>query len=211
MDKSTSVAELERLFRLIVANLSATDPSRLRLPLPLGDLRNSIVPYRANRRALQLESSEDYELALMCLAAGMGGFAQTEPEDIQAAFATEIDSPNPDLTLVQQHEHATLTLNPRAVAVITTPTDPHLSFAPPQPVEIPAKAAPKKRRAVQDAKPTSPSQCSRCRGHLPSGRVVNFCPECGFDLRRAYCPQCNTELEPEWRHCVSCGLSLSRG
>jgi predicted amidophosphoribosyltransferase len=96
------------------------------------------------------------------------------------------------------------------VAAIVTPLNPHEVFAPPQPIVAPTPS-PKKKRAVEEAKQAATGQCSRCRGNLPAGRGVNFCPECGFDLRRSYCPQCNAELEPQWRHCVSCGLPLSRG
>ena len=202
------MTELERLFRQLVINLSALDPSRLREPLLLREIRDSIIPYRANRRALQLESSEDYELALMALCAGQGGLATSEPESIRLAFAEEIESPNPDLTLLQQHEHVALTLDPGAVARVMTPPDPHESFAPPRSAEPEPEVPPKRHRPLQDAIRTQVHQCSRCRGSLPESRSVNFCPHCGFDLRRGYCPQCNAELEPEWRHCVSCGLAL---
>jgi predicted amidophosphoribosyltransferase len=40
--------------------------------------------------------------------------------------------------------------------------------------------------------------------------VVNFCPHCGYDVRKGQCPQCNAELEPAWRHCISCGHALNR-
>jgi hypothetical protein len=217
------MTDLERLFHQLVTNLSAVDPSRLREPLVLREIRDAILPYRANRRALQFESSEDYELALMSLCAGTGGYARTEPESIRAAFAEEIESPNPDLTLLQQHEHVTLTLEPAAVTRIVSPPDPHRGFAPPQAREPEPEAPPKRKRAMQDETPPKrqtavqdanrpqPDQCGRCRGSLPEGRSVNFCPHCGFDLRRGYCPQCNTELEPEWRHCVSCGMVLPQG
>jgi hypothetical protein len=202
------MTDLERLVRQIVDNLSAADPARLRQPITLADLRDSIVPYRANRRALQLETSEDYELALMRLCAGEGGFARTDPEGVGKEFADELQSPNPDLTLVQRHEKAALTLDPRALAA-TINRDPHQAFAP-KPAAEPRVAAPREtKKAVQDATRASPSQCPRCRAGLPAGRVVNFCPECGYDLRRGYCPQCNAPLEPEWRHCVSCGTTLS--
>jgi hypothetical protein len=205
------MTDLERLFRQLVANLSAMDPSRFRAPLALREIRDTIVPYRANRRALQLESSEDYELALMCLCAGRDGYARTEPETIRAAFAEEINSPNPDLTLLQQHEHAALTLDPAQVARFVTPADPHLGFAPPQPIASQPEPPPARKQAVQDASPAAQARCGRCKANLPIGRVVNFCPECGYDLSRRQCPQCNAELDPQWRHCVSCGQVLSRG
>lgn len=205
------MTELERLFRQLVINLSAVDPARLRAPLALREIRDTIVPYRANRRSLGLESSEDYELALMSLCAGKGGYASTEPESIRSAFAEEIESPNPDLGLLYQHEHVTLTLDQDAVARIVIPPDPHQAFAPPRPIAPEAEPPPKRQRPVQDAIRPQRNQCGRCRGSLPEGRSVNFCPHCGFDLRRAYCPQCNAELEPDWRHCVSCGTALPQG
>ena len=61
---------LERLFRQIVLNLAAKDPGGLRRALSLAEVRDGVVPYRANRRALGIETSEDYELALLRLYAG---------------------------------------------------------------------------------------------------------------------------------------------
>ena len=206
------VSDLERLFRLIVVNLAAIDPARLRQPLPLADLRNSIVPYRANRRALQLESSEDYELALMRLCAGEGGFARTEPGEAQAEFDLELGSPNPDLTIVHRHENALVSLNSEAVAKIMD-AESNLAFAPWEEFPKPAREVRVPRRAVPTQKEieSPPPQCSRCGGTLPVGRVVNFCPQCGQNLARLKCPQCNTELEAGWKHCVSCGTPIRSG
>ena len=79
------MTDLERFFRRIVANLAATDPGAPAPPDPARrHPRVSIVPYRTNRRALQLESSEEYELVLLRLCAGEGGFVRTEPEEVRA-------------------------------------------------------------------------------------------------------------------------------
>lgn len=203
------MTDLERLVRQLVDNLSALDPARLRQPVTLADIRDTIVPYRASRRALKLESSEDYELALMRLCAGEGGFARTESEEIAKEFAGELASPNPDLTLIQRREKAVLRLDARALTQVTN--DPHQAFVPRAPVDRRKEKPRAPKKAVQDAKQPEPSRCARCRGDLPVGRVVNFCPQCGYDLRRGYCPQCNAALEPEWKHCVSCGTTLSGG
>lgn len=204
------MTDLERFFRQIVVNLAAIDPALLRRPLPLAHLRNSIVPYRANRRALQLESSEDYELALMRLCAGEGGFARTDPEEAQAEFDSELSSPNPDLTIVQRHEKAVVSLNPEAVAKAMA-AESNLAFAPREPVPKPAPEPRVPRKSASDPKEgeSSVPHCSRCGGTLPVGRVVNFCPQCGQNLARVKCPQCNTELEVGWKHCVSCGTPVS--
>jgi len=215
------VDDLERLFRQIVRNLAATDPARLQRPLPLTDLRESIVPYRANRRALQLESSEDYELVLMRLCAGEGGFARTEPDEVRAKFEAEVRSSNPDLDIVHRYENAVVSLEPKPLALALN-HEPGLAFAPPDHLG---------RLSMQEATATPPElpsveprgadaesagaggdripQCGLCGRVLPTGRVVNFCPHCGGSQGLARCPACRSEVEAGWRHCVSCGATVS--
>ena len=205
------MTDLERFVRQIISNLAATDPDRLRQPLRLAEIRHSILPYRANRRALQLESSEDYELMLMRFCAGDGGFARTHPDEVQAEFAAEIGSPNPDLTLVDRHENAVVTLEAKSLARALDPA-PELAFAPPAEVPEPrdGRGLGHGADAAPPIKASQPSllRCSRCGSGLPTGRAVNFCPQCGQNLTRVCCPECRTELEPGWRHCVSCGAAV---
>ena len=202
--------DLDRIFRQIVVNLTATNPDRLRLPLSLAEIRDSIVPYRANRRALQIESSEDYEVALIRLCAGEGGLATIEPAEVQEEFASELVSPNPDLTIIHKHEKAVVSLNPDALARASDP-DPDRAFAPRESTE-PLAAVARQPPPVAAPRPieSEPPRCKRCGSALPTGRVVNFCPQCGENLTRRRCPQCNADLQPEWRHCISCGNTLSR-
>src|SRR6185436_67493 len=54
-----TVSDLERFFRRLVTNLASSDPARLHRPLPLTEVYQSIMPYRTNRRALGLDTSED--------------------------------------------------------------------------------------------------------------------------------------------------------
>jgi double zinc ribbon protein len=201
------MTDLERLVHRIVNNVSASDPARLRRPVTLAELRDTIVPYRANRRALELETSEDYELVLLRFCAGEGGFARMQDREIGKEFADELQSPNPDLALLRRHEDAALNLDDRALQSVVS-RDPHHSFAPREAVTAKDVAA-KRRTKSPDAQPTTPAKCLRCRDDLPRGRVVNFCPHCGYDVRKGQCPQCNAELEPAWRHCISCGHTLN--
>lgn len=206
--EGTGVTELERFFRQIVRNLAATDPPRLYRPLPVEDIRDSIVPYRANRRALELESSEDYELILMRLCAGEGGFVTTEPEDVRALFAAEIRSSNPDLEALHRHEKAVVKLEAGPLAHALSP-EPGLAFAPPD-HGIGTAVAEKPPPAFPEP-PVIPSipYCGRCGGTLPAGRVVNFCPHCGERHVLAHCTACRAEVEAGWRHCISCGAGVS--
>lgn len=53
--------------------------------------------------------------------------------------------------------------------------------------------------------PSSGATCQHCNGALPAGRDIVFCPHCGQDLTIAHCPACGSELEHEWKFCVTCG------
>lgn len=55
--------------------------------------------------------------------------------------------------------------------------------------------------------PAAP-RCSLCGGALPLGRAINFCPHCGGPQHVTHCPDCGTELELGWKHCVECGRRL---
>jgi Double zinc ribbon len=200
-------SDLQRFFAQLVHNLAAINPARLRQPMTLAELRESVIPYRANRRALQLESSEDYELVVMRLCAGERGFAITEPEEAQADFVNELASPNPDLTIVERHRKAVVALDPRSVARALDPK-PELAYAPWEAQASHAERTRKAEAAAAESAPVieKPPPCTHCGAKLPAGRVVNFCPKCGQSQLR--CPKCKTELERGWRHCVGCGTPL---
>jgi len=51
--------------------------------------------------------------------------------------------------------------------------------------------------------------CPHCKGELPAGRQINFCPHCGQDLTVQHCPACGSELEHEWKFCVTCGRATT--
>jgi hypothetical protein len=221
------VTDLERLFRRLVRNLAGTEPARLHQPLPLADIYQSIVPYRSNRRSLQLESSEDYELVLLRLAAGEGGFVRTEPEEARKKLAAEVASSNPDLTLLRRVENVFLTLRSEPLAYALgpepEPAAPPLVDARPAPAplglpelpELPELSEPDERPELPELEPTTPEEgvphCLFCGGTLPGHRTVTFCPHCGQRQGPATCPACHSEVEPGWRHCVSCGSALQEG
>jgi hypothetical protein len=51
--------------------------------------------------------------------------------------------------------------------------------------------------------------CPHCKGELPAGRQINFCPHCGQDLTVQHCPACGSELEHGWKFCVTCGRAVA--
>ncbi len=215
------MTDLERLFQQLVATLAAGDPRRLNRPVALGDIRDSILPYRTSRRALGVDTIEDYDLLLLRLAAGDGGFARTSPEDVRARFAAEVGGSNPDLSLLRRHPDALLTLEGLRVARALAASDDD-PYAPrePEPESVPEpEPAPDQVLNLEVARPpvrppASPPDpglmCLFCGATLPAGRTVNFCPSCGQSQTTPRCPQCQTEVELGWRHCINCGSALAQ-
>jgi len=68
---------------------------------------------------------------------------------------------------------------------------------------VPPPADPPPVPPVRTTSP--PHTCPHCAATLPAGRTVRFCPACGRNLVPLRCVRCLSDLEPEWRHCVSCG------
>ena len=51
--------------------------------------------------------------------------------------------------------------------------------------------------------------CRYCAGTLPEGRAAMFCPHCGQNLTIQRCPACGTELEIDWKFCITCGRGVA--
>ena len=126
------MTDLERLYHRLVKQLAATDPARLHRPLPLDEIVHSLVPYRANRRVLGVDTSEEYELVLMRLCAGEGGLVRTEPEEARTRFAEELESANPDLAALHSFESVLVTLRPEPLARALGSADTELESDPPR-------------------------------------------------------------------------------
>ena len=227
------MTDVERFFRRLVANLASSDPARLHHPIPLEDVYQSIIPYRSNRRALHLETSEDYEMVLLRLCAGEGDLVRTEPEDARVEFVEEVRSPNPDLDVLRRLEGVVISLRsePLARALDSEPeldsTDPTAPAAGPpappipgldlplldtvEPIDDPDEPAGPllDEDQLADAPATSVAHCLYCGDRLPIDRPVRFCPHCGQRQTPPECPSCHSEVEPGWRHCVSCGAALA--
>ncbi len=231
------MTEVERFFRRLVSTLASTDPASLQGPLALDDITGSILPYRAHRRALGFDTVEDYEAVLLRLCAGEGELVWTEPEEARARFVAEIRSPNPDLTALYAFENVLLTFRPEPLlwalapdpqaeyrSAATRTTEPEVAppeietvdDEPPEPVIVLGAAQyeaaePEEAAALDEepgaAEPAAPT-CIYCGGSLPTHRPVNFCPHCGQSQTRILCPECRSEVEPDWRHCVNCGAAV---
>ena len=201
-------------------------------PVELADVAQTVVPYRANRRALGLESNEDYDMVLLRLCAGEGGFVRTEPAELQKAFAAQAASVNPDLSILRDLGTTQLYLATEQLAYALGP-EPGAAYAPPEeddldepphtvrPVAAPALDAVRWPRstiepvvpyelAAEEPEVTGEpgertGRCSYCGGALPTSRSVNFCPHCGESQSFTKCPACQAEVELGWKHCITCG------
>ena len=87
--------DVQRVFERLVEVLSASDPGRLRAPLEVAEIYQTILPYRKYRSQLAFETNQDYEMALLRLLAGEGGFASVDPAEVQNALGEETKSVNP--------------------------------------------------------------------------------------------------------------------
>jgi len=138
------VQDIERLFRHLTRTLLALDPARLQQPVTVGELVSRFVPYRTSRRALGVESSEDYELLLLRFASGEGGYANTEPGPVRLRFASEVKSPNPDLSVLREFRDAAFVLQPIPLARVLSGQTEDDAYAPP-----PHQAAPAVEELVE--------------------------------------------------------------
>ena len=223
------MTEVERFFRRLVSALAATDPARLQSPLLLDDITGSILPYRTHRRALELDTVEDYEAVLLRLCAGEGDLMWAEPEEARERFLAESRRINPDLTALYAFENVYLSVRPEPLLWALAP-DPRADYAPPAPppepeeslvlgiaqLEItspsdepdPEEPEPSRADDIVEAAELARPTCLYCGGSLPTNRTVNFCPHCGQNQTRILCPECRSEVEPDWRHCVNCGAAV---
>lgn len=236
---TTEPDDVTRLFRRLVNNIAALDPDRLERPFPVAEIARSLVPYRTHRAALKLETSEDYDIAVLRLLAGVGGYAVVEPEEARAALAQEAASGNPDTGKYQRLPNATVRLDAEKVAAALADAPPAPAVQPPVPERPSGSGEPiadgesdtdidttsttetqlpftLDDDASEDEPPAAEpralapgASCSYCGGALPTGRAVLFCPHCGQNIGVVHCPTCGSELDVGWKFCVTCGQKVS--
>jgi hypothetical protein len=103
--------ELDRMYRRLVQNVRAGFPDLLGRPFEVAELYTTLVPYRHNRRELELETNQDYEHALLRLLSGERGYLLGDPQ-MQADLRAELDSPNPDLTKFRAYSTTMISISP---------------------------------------------------------------------------------------------------
>jgi hypothetical protein len=103
--------ELDRMYRRLVQNVRAGFPDLLGRPFEVAELYTTLIPYRHNRRELELDTNQDYEHALLRLLSGERGYLIGDPQ-MQADLRSELESPNPDLTKFRAYSTTMVSIAP---------------------------------------------------------------------------------------------------
>ena len=224
---------LARLFRRLVLNVAQLDPSRLDGPIPIVDVHQNLVPYRTHRAILAIDTNQDYEMTVLRLLAGEGGFARVEPDEVRTLFEREAHAVNPETGIFRRFPSATVRLKPDQVHNVLGGVDaarhepesagsadaPAPVVAAPEPAfEIVAPAPP---AALDDEveQPELPFSLGDESDEPPetTGRDVTLpgaqCSYCGGELPVGrtviFCPHCGQNVGV--MHCPICGTELDVG
>lgn len=220
------MGDVQRFFGQLVRALSNGDVDRSRDPIEIAEIYQSVLPYRRYRKALRVESNQDYEMVLLRLLAGEGGYASVDPVEVQDALIEEINSVNPNPGAFRDYAAAKVYLNSSAVQTLTADFD---EYAPPPsvleelendtpPVEEYAPPDPEGgQRSVHIPFMTDPADVSPLPG-LERAPIFSekdsgprSCPDCMRDLPRnrhvKFCPYCGSNVET--RRCPACQTDLA--
>lgn len=223
--------DVDRMFRLLVTTMTARSPEELTRPFKVADLHQHILPYRLYRRELGLETNQDYELTLLTLLSGAGGYLLVD-DRMADALQRELASPEPDTGAFRQFGESEVTIDPDALARVaqaprtsraaeagaasaSSGTRPIVANDPGSGGAMSADSSPAAPPMTPTGRPTivaAPGEtCRFCGGELPAGRPLTFCPHCGQDQTVLHCEACGTELEMRWKFCTTCGRGVAAG
>jgi double zinc ribbon protein len=103
--------DLDRMHRRLVHNIRAGFPDYLARPFEVSELYQVIIPYRHNRRELEIDTIQDYEVALLRLLSGERGYVAADPR-MQDALRRELESSNPDTSAYRAYATTQVSLTP---------------------------------------------------------------------------------------------------
>lgn len=227
-----SLDDLDRLAFRLSRTIRTQHPQLLALGFTLSDLEERLLPFREVRREMADGGADAFETALLRLVAGDRDYVMAEPA-LQSACRQALAFPSPTLSMVRAWATSTLQLNQSARGAAgsgagvsaETPVIRRSGSgaAPAQPAYDPEHelfpapgvgaavagrghlAATVGDHTLEHATQATPHCCRFCDNKLPQGRAVTYCPYCGMDLTKRRCAACSTELEVNWRYCVTCG------
>ena len=218
--------DVERMYRHLVRTIRQRYTPMLTQPFEVGELYQTILPFRLHRRDLALETNQDYERVLLELLGGPRGYLVVD-DKMRDVLAAQLALPNPDASVIRSFAASHVALAPEWLNLLDAesrgtgsqaavpgstpgrPARPTGSFALTATAGGGAPGEPASRRTPKPITVESGEHCAYCKGELPPGRQIQFCPHCGQDLTLVHCPACGTELERGWKYCVTCGRSAA--
>lgn len=221
---------VDRMYRHLVRTVRSRFPQYLTQAFDVGELHQTVLPYRHHRRELGLETNEDYEITLTELLSGARDYLIVD-DRMRDALKAQLASVNPDPSAFKQYANASVALSPaalrsleagpiealtpRSMAVPASelPTKPTLT---PRPrtltpgvsgVATPrlSGSGPQPVPAMTSMVPAAGERCRACDQELPPERPITFCPHCGQNVTTMNCTACGSELELGWKFCPTCG------
>ena len=105
---------VDRMYRHLVRTVRARFPQYLAQPFEVGELHQTILPYRHHRRELGIETNEDYEIALTELLAGARDYLIVD-ERMRDTLRSVLASANPDPAAFKQFASNTVALSPASL------------------------------------------------------------------------------------------------
>lgn len=227
---------LDLLFRRIV--LAAHAAGALQRPLTVLELLDDFAPYGAAKRDGALDTHDDYLHAMMRLVSGEG--ARFFGDDLmQDDLKAELQSPNPDLTVLRTYANTKLRISTNGVADVLA-GDTEIDLSPPPKAGTPRRSGavrtsgPQRTSGAQPTvtpppampvteQPTEPRDASALQqvfdayasSAVPTPPVTTDlgCPYCAQPLPKGrtikFCPSCGQNLNV--KRCPGCSAEIESG
>lgn len=208
--------DLDRVFQRLVHSIRLRHPEYLTMPFTVQELYEDLIPYRHHRRELGIETNQDYEAAISRLVSGERGYLRGDL-GMQEKLSTNQKEKVPDTGAFRDYANSKVSLAPEALAALGLDPAPRKSTTPVKPAKKTSTTKEEPPAPIPESTTAAPSvpelgsveNCRFCSGMLPEGREVTYCPHCGQNLAVRNCPACGTELDKNWRFCVTCGRSAA--
>jgi hypothetical protein len=105
---------LDRMYRHLVRTIRSRFPQYLGQPFEVGELYQTILPYRHHRRELGLDTNDDYEITLTHLLSGERDYLIVD-QRMRDVLAAALAATNPDPASFKQFSTAQVALSPSAL------------------------------------------------------------------------------------------------
>jgi predicted RNA-binding Zn-ribbon protein involved in translation (DUF1610 family) len=219
---------LDRMYRHLVRTIRARFPQYLSQPFDVGELHQTILPYRHHRRELGIDTNEDYEITLSQLLAGDRNYLIVD-DRMHDVLKAEVSAPNPDPAKFKQFASARVALAPNALRSLSVGPEEDVAAA----ASMPTLASPSDQATLTPKTPEPvdhpparisspvvdpiPSATPPAQPVIISRTVVpqagEHCKSCNEPLPSGravtFCPHCGQNVTTA--HCPACGSELEVG